>query len=346
MPFRKRHIQHFRTLASIHPPRIMRAVAAILIGGLVSAALFLVFAPWVQTAAGSGMVTTLNPNDRLQDLNALVAGRIEEWYVRDGARVKAGNPIVKIVDNDPLLIERLNAERAQLIAKVDAAEAALRTASVDRDRMKSLFDDGLAARRDFEQAQIRVEDLRARVAEAAAELSRLQVSISRQSAQVVRAPREGVILRVNAGDQATFVSAGQTIATFAPTEVERAVEIFVDGRDVSLIRTGARVRLQFEGWPALQFSGWPRAAIGTFGGVVSTVDPSAAANGRFRVLVVEDLTDPHPWPDANFVRLGSAARGWVLLETVPVGYELWRQLNNFPPEFSASQISSTQGNAK
>ena len=315
----------------------MRVVAGLLIGGLLAAALFMTFVPWVQTAAGAGVVTALSPNDRIQDVNALVSGRIGEWYVQDGSRVQEGDPIVQIIDNDPQLIERLESERAQVVAKLDAARAAVRTAGLDRDRMKSLFDDGLAARRDYEQAQIRVEDLRARVAEAAAELSRLEVSMSRQSAQVVRAPRNGVILRVNAGDQATFVSAGQSVATFVPDDAQRAVELFVDGRDVVLVRPGAKTRLQFEGWPALQFSGWPRAAIGTFGGVVTAVDPSAGVNGRFRVLVIEDESDAHPWPEDGFVRFGSAARGWVLLETVPVGYELWRQLNNFPPEFAATQ---------
>ena len=121
------------------------------------------------------------------------------------------------------------------------------------------------------------------------------------------------------------------VATFVPDNVERAVELFIDGRDVALVRPGAKVRLQFEGWPVVQFSGWPSVAIGTFGGEIIAVDPSADTIGRFRVLVVEDKEDPNPWPDQRFVRFGSNARGWILLETVPVGYEIWRQLNNFPP---------------
>ncbi|HBS34813.1 MAG TPA: RND transporter, partial [Parvularcula sp.] len=103
-----------------------------------------------------------------------------------------------------------------------------------------------------------------RVAEVEAELNRADVNISRQSAQIVRAPRDGVILRVNAGDAATFVDAGQEVASFVPAGVARAVEIFIDGRDVALVKPGAKARLQFEGWPAVQFSGWPSVAIGTF----------------------------------------------------------------------------------
>ena len=334
MPFRDRHIKHFKTLASIQTPRLMTAAAWMVIAGGFFAAAFLIFVPWVQTASGGGVVTALNPNDRVQDINALVSGRIDELYVRDGQKVAVGDPIVKIIDNDPNLIDRLEAERAQVVAKLDAARTAVKTAEIDLRRSKNLFDQGLAARRDYEQAQIRVEDLNARVAEAAAELSRVDVNLSRQSAQIVRAPRDGVILRVNAGDIATFISAGEPIATFVPSNAERAVEIYIQGRDVVLVRPGAKVRLQFDGWPAVQFSGWPSVSVGTFGGQVLAVDPSAAPDGRFRVLVTEDPDDPTPWPADDYVRFGSTARGWVLLETVSVGFEIWRQLNNFPPEFA------------
>ncbi|MEL6361153.1 MAG: HlyD family efflux transporter periplasmic adaptor subunit [Pseudomonadota bacterium] len=343
MPFRDQHIRHFSTLASIRRPRLINAIALLLIIATIASITFFAMVPWVQTAPGLGRVTALNPNDRVQDINALVSGRIEEWYVRDGSYVEVGDPIVKIIDNDEQLLERLQAERAQVVAKLEAARSAVSTAEIDLNRMEGLFDKGLAARRDFEQARIRVDDLSGRVAEAAAELNRVDVNISRQSVQVVRAPRNGVILRVNAGDAATFISAGDPVATFVPSDVERAVELFVDGRDVALVRPGAKVRLQFEGWPAVQFSGWPSVAVGTFAGEVVAVDPSANAGGGFRILVTEDKSDPQEWPDLTYVRFGSSARGWVLLETVSVGYELWRQLNNFPPEFPpAEQDSASQ----
>jgi RND family efflux transporter MFP subunit len=337
-----RHAGQLTALAALRVPGAMRAVGWMLTVGIVALAAFLLFAPWVQTTYGVGTVTALNPNDRLQEINALVPGRIQEWYVRDGSRVSIGDPIVKIVDNDPNLIERLETERRQVLAKLAAAQAAVDTALVDMNRMRELFEQGLAAQRESEQARIRVEELRSRVAEASAELTRTEVNISRQSMQIVRAPRDGVILRVTAGDAATFINAGDIVATFVPDNAERAVELFVDGRDIALIRPGAKVRLQFEGWPVVQFSGWPSVAIGTFGGVVTAVDPSASAAGRFRVLVSEDTSDPHRWPDEDYVRFGSNARGWILLETVPIGYELWRQLNNFPPNFLSGDGAAPQ----
>ena len=101
------------------------------------------------------------------------------------------------------------------------------------------------------------------------------------------------------------------------------------------MREGAPVRIQFEGWPVIQLSGWPSVAVGTFSGQVIAIDPSAQASGRFRVLVEENSDTGAPWPDRRFVRFGSKARAWVLLEEVSAGYEVWRQLNNFPPNFPA-----------
>jgi len=342
MPFRDQNVSHFKTLTSIRTPRIMRMVTLLLLVAIIAVGVFLVKTPWVQTTAGPGTVTALNPNDREQNINAFVSGRIEEWFVRDGSVVAKGDPIVRIVDNDPQLISRLQAERAQVEAQLRAARNGLATARLDEDRMKELYEAGLGARRDYEQAQIRVEDFNGRVAEAAAKMSRVDVNLSRQSVQMVEAPRDGVILSVNAGDAATYVSAGDILATFVPETPERVIEIFVDGRDIALIRTGEAARIQFEGWPAVQFSGWPSVAVGTFGGIVQAVDPSAQANGRFRVLIAEDPNALEPWPDERYVRIGAKVRAWVLLETVPVGYELWRQLNNFPPELASStpEVSS------
>lgn len=342
MAHRSEDLDHFRTLARQRPPRVTQAVGWMLGILVVSVTVFLILVPWVQTTSGFGSVTALNPNDRLQEINALVPGRIREWYVRDGSHVNVGDPIVRIADVDPQLLERLRTERTQVVAKLRAAESAVNTALIDANRMRDLFDQGLAARREYEQARIRVEELRSRVAEAAAELSRVDVNLSRQSVQIVRAPRDGVILRVFAGDAATFVSAGDVVATFVPDAADRVVELFIDGRDVALVTPGAKVRLQFEGWPVVQFSGWPSVAVGTFGGTVTAVDPSADRSGKFRVLVTEDQGETTPWPDQRFVRFGSNARGWILLETVPVGYEIWRRLNNFPVELPAGSSPGEQ----
>jgi hypothetical protein len=114
-----------------------------------------------------------------------------------------------------------------------------------------------------------------------------------------------------------------------------AVELWVAGRDGPLISSGRKVRLQFEGWPAVQFVGWPSVAVGTFGGVVEFVDALADESGRYRVVVSPD-PDDLPWPDNRWLRQGVRANGWVLLERVRLGFELWRQINGFPPALGAA----------
>lgn len=170
----------------------------------------------------------------------------------------------------------------------------------------------------------------------------LESKIARQRSQRIHAPRDGVIFRLEAKQGAEQVKSGDTLARLVPTAGQLAVELWVDGNDVTLVRTGHKVRLQFEGWPALQFSGWPSVAVGTFGGEVSFVDAADDGEGRFRLVVVPDPEDD-PWPEASLLRQGVRVRGWVLLAEVSIGFELWRQINGFPP--SVGPPSSQKDNA-
>jgi hypothetical protein len=208
----------------------------------------------------------------------------------------------------------------------------MRVAELDVDRTGTLYREGLAARRDFEQAQIKVEDYRAKVAKAEGELNRIDINLRRQSFQTISAPRSGRIMRVKGNDSSAIINQGDILATFVPEESYRVVELYVDGRDVSLIHPGRRVRLEFEGWPAIQFSGWPSVARGLFDGQVKSVDVAASSNGLYR-LIIEPSPDKPPWPKEPAVRLGAAVRGWVLMDTVKVWFELWRQLNDFPLQY-------------
>lgn len=335
MSLREEDFARFPTLSSIRVPGMGRAIATMLVVTLVVVSAFLAFVPWVQTAYGEGRITTLDPADRVQNISALVAGRVEEWYVLEGELVEAGDPIVRIVDTDPDILARLDAERTQAEAEIRAAEQAVKIARLDVDRQRMLVAEGLAAPRDLEAAQIRVTDLEARLAQSRAKLQGIDTRINRLSLQVVVAPRDGRILQIRALDQATLVKEGDVLATFAPRQSQPVVELFVQGVDVPLIEAGRRVRLEFEGWPAVQFSGWPSIARGIFDGVVYATDDAPSPNGLFRVLVLPAADRP-PWPPEPAIRLGGKARGWVLMETVSVGFELWRQLNRFPLQVTRS----------
>jgi len=329
---RSHDLTGFTTLASLRVPRTTRTLGR-MIAITIPLLLVLLFAvKWVQTAPGRGDVIALNPEDRVQQVTALVPGRVERWFVVDGQQVRKGDPIARIIDNDPDLLIRLAAEREQVVAQISAAEQAMATARLDVNRSSQLYAEGLAARRDYEATQIKVAELNAKLAEARAKLSKVDIALNRQSAQLVRAPRDGRVLSLNTAAGATLISAGDLLATIAPERQQRVVELLVDGRDAALVRKGQPVRLNFEGWPAIQFSGWPSVAQGMFDGRVLTIDPSAQPSGLFRVLV-EPMPGKPAWPNDNYVRLGSKVRGWIQMETVTIVYELWRQLNDFPLEF-------------
>jgi multidrug resistance efflux pump len=320
----------FKSVQTVYTPRNYKSLLKKFAFAIVSVAVVLAITPWVQFSRGYGTVLAYNPNNRIQQVTATVSGVIEEWLVQEGEVVKKGQPIVRVVDNDPNYLKRLEANRDAAIAKFEAAKAASDTARLNFHRQEQLVEEGLSSSKEFEQSKIKYKELQAKEAEAVATLAKAEVDLSRQQQQVVTAPRDGQILRVLLGSGTINVKAGEPLVDFVPDTTDNAVELFLDGNDLPLVYKGRKVRLQFEGWPAIQFSGWPSVAIGSFGGIVSMVDPSVAPDGTFRVLVQPDPEDPVEWPDETFLRQGARALGIVMLEQVSIGYEFWRQINGFP----------------
>ena len=137
-------------------------------------------------------------------------------------------------------------------------------------------------------------------------------------------------MRLLAQPGSEMLKAGEPLAVLVPDMVKTVVELWIDGNDVPLLHAGDKVRLQFEGWPAIQFVGWPSVAVGTFGGTVTLLDATDDGSGRCRILVAPDPTD-EAWPETRYLRQGVRANGWVLLQQVKLGFEMWRRFNGFPP---------------
>lgn len=155
--------------------------------------------------------------------------------------------------------------------------------------------------------------------------------VKRSGFYAITAPQDGYVTRALVVGIGETVKEGQPIFTFVPAHYDLAVEMYVRPIDLPLIRENANVRLQFDGWPALVFSGWPGLSFGAYDGKIVAYDKVAGPNGNFRVLVVPEGEDARPWPE--LLRIGSGANGIALLNRVPVWYELWRNLNGFPPDF-------------
>lgn len=172
----------------------------------------------------------------------------------------------------------------------------------------------------------------AEVEEGRAEAAKLRTALAsyeiRNGMYRIDAPQDGYVVRAARSGLGEVLKEGDPVVTVQPANPQQAVELYVKAVDVPLLSRGRKVRLQFDGWPALQFSGWPSVSVGTFGGVISVVDLTNSADGTYRVLVTPDPND-EPWPAQ--LRMGSGVLGWAMLDEVRVWFELWRKFNGFPP---------------
>ncbi len=366
---------------------LARAVALTLIGFIV----ILIVVPWVQNVAGSGTVTSFSPDQRPQTIDALIDGRIQKWYVKEGDYVKKGDTIVVLRDIDTKFLDPDFQKRQEIIRdnevseaqlnvvearrkviqakeKVSAAKAAVTNANIDAntarlryERAESLFMQGLASRRELETNLLALQkaindsvravtnyeierlayenaqtELEAKMRIAAAKIAKADLELgnvtNRRNFSVMRSPIDGYVTRIMQVGDGQAVKKNDKLAIIVPETDDIAAEIFVGSLDAAIIDTGRKVRLQFAGFPAIQApgGGFPDFAIGTFGGIVKVVDAVDDGSGKYRVLVVPDPNDK-PWPSRSYLRQGTEVTGWILLNEVPLGYELWRQLNGFPP---------------
>ena len=181
------------------------------------------------------------------------------------------------------------------------------------------------------------------IASGEGEVAKLENQVSnyviRNGMYVILAPQDGQIVQASKAGIGEILKDGERITMIVPTRVDYAVELFVRPVDLPLISIGQKVRFMFDGFPAIIFSGWPENSYGTFGGKVIAHENSINHNGLFRVLVAEDPGD-RPWPAA--LKIGTGAQGIALLKDVPVWYELWRNINGFPPDYYQLEAKDPQ----
>ncbi len=243
-------------------------------------------------------------------------------------------------------VELAQQEYATAEAEVRRAVAALNAARTERqaleDDLRKTVADADAA---IESERAALNLARAEIANIRAELQRVDSRLARQQTLQVFAPRTGTVLRLLAQPNSELLKPGEPVALFVPDAGQPTVELWLDGVDMPLVQVGDKVRLQFNGWPAIQFVGWPSVAVGTFGGVVQLVDAAETNGGKFRILVVPDPEDD-PWPSARYLRQGVQAKGWVLLRQVKLGWEIWRRLNAFPPVIAENEPGAAGAKGK
>ncbi len=161
----------------------------------------------------------------------------------------------------------------------------------------------------------------------------------RSSMYFITAPQDGYITKALQSGLGETIKEGDAIVSIVPNVSELAVEMYVRPIDLPLISKGSEVRFIFDGWPSLVFSGWPNNSVGTYSGKVMAIDNVTSDNGKYRILVAPNVEAP-AWPKE--LRMGSGAQAIALLRDVPIWYEIWRQMNGFPPEFYDGKNGNTE----
>lgn len=391
----------------------------------------ILFLPWTQNIKAKGTITSLYQEQRPQNINSPIPGKIVRWYVKEGDVVKKGDTILQISEIkedylDPNLINRtqqqvdakkgtinfyqskaataaaqmealktsrvlkieqlsnklkqLNNKLISEKAELEAADNEYNLAKDQYNRQQKMYAEGLVSQTQLQQRNASYQNALAKkimvdnklaqtqqditntkieqhsveqeytekiskaegekfqslsqITSGQGDIAKLENQITnytiRNGMYHILAPQDGQIVQANKAGIGEILKDGERITVVVPTKVNYAVEMFVRPVDLPLINIGQKVRLMFDGFPAIVFSGWPNNSYGTFGGKIIAFENTISPNGLFRVLVAEDTTD-RQWPPQ--LKIGSGAQGIALLKDVRIWYELWRNINGFPPDY-------------
>ncbi len=232
-----------------------------------------------------------------------------------------------------LKLQETSAKAVSIENKYNASRNELANARLELFALQAEYQDKIA------KAESEMNSTMSYIYNAEAEISKMRNEYSnveiRNSFYYITSPQDGCVIKAQKQGIGETVKEGEAVVTIMALNPDLAVELYVKPMDVSLLKPGSRIRLQFDGWPAFVFSGWPDVGFGTFGGKVAVID-NIDTDGKYRVLVVPDESQA-PWPAT--LRVGTGAAGWAMLNDVPLYYEIWRQMNGFPPDYTGNMPS-------
>jgi multidrug efflux pump subunit AcrA (membrane-fusion protein) len=223
--------------------------------------------------------------------------------------------------------QRIQAKQSSLAKKITAANKFVNAKSEINQILQEYNEKIYKARSEMASAN-------SEIAAGEAEIAKLNNQASnyvmRNNFYYLLAPQSGQIVKAVKAGINEIIKEGEKIAEIVPSSPSHAVEIFVPAIDIPLLSLGQEVKFLFDGYPAILFSGWPGASYGIFNGQIVAIENTSDAKGNFRVLVAEDKTSK-PWPKT--LKMGVGASSIALLKNVSVWYELWRNVNGFPPDY-------------
>ena len=250
-------------------------------------------------------------------------------YMRADSLFQEGFTARRKVEDEAVKLQSTKSKEISQRAKLLASRNEVINAKIEISKIKAEYVDKIS------KAESEKLSAKSSQFDTEAQVTKLDNAVSnysiRNDLQYITAPYDGYIQTALRGGIGQTFKEGEELVGIIPKNVDLAVETFIDPIDLPLIHKGEKVRVQFDGWPAIVFSGWPNVSYGTYGAEVVAVERFITKrNGKFRILLKPDPESP-AWPEE--VRPGSGGYTMALLEDVPIWFELWRQLNGFPPNY-------------
>lgn len=268
-------------------------------------------------------------------------GNAENIYNRNKSRYEAGNiPLTKFQELESKFqkskAEVVAAENKWLQSKTEVISTEVNITATEAEYLDKIS----KARSDLSATIADIHASEGELVKMENEYTSMEI---RQQQYSLIAPQSGYIVQAMKAGIGETIKEGEALASVMPSTHDLAIEMYVKAMDQPFIGVGRKARLQFDGWPSLIFSGWPNATVGTFGGIVKVIDRVESKPGMIRILITPDPQDD-TWPDQ--LRMGSGAKGWVMLDDVPIWFELWRLLNGFPPRIYEDPSENSSKSAK
>ena len=261
-------------------------------------------------------------------------------YERFEELAKQGLKSQTELENRRLKVQEMEAKVVALENSLLASRNELMNAKAELDAIDADYRDKIAkGESEKASALSSLYDVEASVTKMQNEVANYAI---RSGYYYITAPQDGYISKALQSGVGETIKEGTSILSIVPTLSDYAVEMYVRPIDLPLLHVGNKVRIQFDGWPAIVFSGWPNVSHGTYGGIVAAIDNFISDNGQYRVLVKPDPTD-YRWPKA--LRMGVGVYSMVLLNDVPIWYELWRNINGFPPNYYTKPKDAKETNS-
>lgn len=176
----------------------------------------LALAPWTQTVHGTGRAVAFDPVQRPQAIVSPIQGRVLKWYVKEGDRVKAGDRLVDLVDNDPRRLEMLREQR--LLAD---QRRTLAGSSVEEHQSRLLFVKA--------EAPLRVAQAKARLEAAEAAVPRAKQALLRAKADELR---EGKAYRRSEEIFKTPVAGLAEGGALSQDQLEQAARLWTNAKEM------------------------------------------------------------------------------------------------------------------